>query len=132
MAASIFLARLLGPMYVVLAVALFFKPQMFRTVLKDFMASAALVYLSGFFGLLGGMAIVLVHNVWALDWRILITLLGWIALTRAIFAIFQPEWSLKAGNAILGHRPIFLVAAVINLLIGVILSYYGYAVPSPA
>jgi len=132
MAASIFLARLLGPMYVVLAVALFFKPQMFRTVLKDFIASAALVYLSGFFGLLGGMALVLVHNVWALDWRLLITILGWIALARALFAIFRPEWSLKAGNAILAHQPIFLAAAFRNLLIGVILSYYGYVAPSPA
>ncbi|HXY32619.1 MAG TPA: hypothetical protein VEI07_00240 [Planctomycetaceae bacterium] len=132
MTASIFLARLLGPMYLVLSVALFLKPQMFRTVLRDFTASPALMYLGGFFGLLGGMALILVHNVWSLDWRIVITLLGWIALVRALIAIFRSEWILKAGSVILEHRSIFLAAAVLNLLIGLILSFYGYSAQSPA
>jgi len=126
MSASIFLAQLLGPMFVVLGIALLSKPQMFQTVLQGFIGSATLLYLAGFFGLLGGMALVLTHNVWVADWRLIITLIGWVTLVRALISIFQPQWIVGAGTAILKQRGIFFGAAVLNLIVGLILSYFGY------
>jgi uncharacterized membrane protein len=127
MQASIFIARLLGPMFVVLAVALFVKPQMFRTILPELIGSPTLLYLAGFLGLLAGMALVLTHNIWALDWRLIITLIGWLTLARALITIFQAQWIVAAGTAILARRGIFLGAAVANLIIGFVLSYFGYS-----
>jgi len=127
MSASIFLAQLLGPMFVVLGIALLSKPQMFQTVLQGFIGSATLLYLAGFFGLLGGMALVLTHNVWVADWRLIITLIGWVTLVRALISIFQAQWIVAAGTAILKQRGIFFGAAVLNLIVGLILSYFGYA-----
>lgn len=126
MQASIFLAQLLGPMFLVVGVAVPAKPEMFRTILQGFIGSATLLYLAGFFGLLGGLALVLTHNVWAADWRLIITLIGWITLVRGLISIFQPQWIVAAGNAILEHRGVFMVASPINLVIGIILSYCGY------
>jgi len=34
---------------------------------------------------------------------------------------------MAAGAAILDHRGVFLGAAVMNLIIGLVLSYFGYA-----
>lgn len=127
MQASIFIARLLGPMFVVVAVALLTKPQMFRTIVPEFTGSPTLLYLAGFFGLLAGMALVLTHNVWAPDWRLIITLIGWFTLVRALITIFQAQWIVAAGTAILAHRWIFPAAAVANLIIGLVLSYFGYS-----
>jgi len=127
MQTSIFIARLLGPMFVVVGVALLLKPQMFRTMLPEFIRSPTLLYLAGFIGLLAGLALVLTHNVWAPDWRLIITLIGWLTLIRALITIFQPQWVTAAGTAILQRRGIFRGAAVVNLLIGVVLSYFGYA-----
>lgn len=114
-------------MFVVLGLALLFKPQMFRTILQEFIGSATWLYLAGFFGLLGGMALVLTHDLWVPDWRLIITLIGWITIVRALISIFQPRWIVAAGTAILGHFGVFLGAAVINLIIGLVLSYFGYA-----
>ena len=127
MQASIFLARLLGPMFIVVGIALLSKPQMFRTMLPEFIGSPILLYLAGFLGLLAGMAVVLTHNIWALDWRLIITLIGWLTLARALITIFQAEWIVAAGTAILARRGIFLGAAVANLIIGFVLSYFGYS-----
>ena len=44
----------------------------------EFLRSRALIYLSGVLIHDGGLAIVLTHNVWVADWRVLITLLGWL------------------------------------------------------
>jgi hypothetical protein len=127
MQVSIFIAKLLGPMYVVVGVALLIKPQMFRTILPEFIRSPTLVYLAGFIGLLAGMALVLTHHVWVLDWRLIITVIGWLTLVRALITIFQPQWIVAAGTAILARRGIFVGAGVANLIIGLVLSYFGYA-----
>lgn len=127
MPASIFIAKLLGPLYGILGIALMFKAPMFRTLLQEFLRSPTLLYLAGFLGLLGGMALVLTHNVWVLDWRIIITLIGWLTIVRAVVTIFQPQQIVALGSRILEHEGIFPAAAVINLIIGLVLSYFGYS-----
>jgi uncharacterized membrane protein len=126
MPTSIFIAKLLGPIFVLVGIALPLKRQMFRTIVQEFIQSATLLYLAGFFGLLGGLALVLTHNVWVLDWRLIITLIGWITIVRAVITIFQPQWIVMAGTAILRRHIIFLGAAMANLIIGLVLSYFGY------
>lgn len=126
MQASLFIARLLGPMFIVVGIALPLRQQMFRSILDEFIRSGVLMYLAGFFGLLGGIALILTHNVWAADWRLIITLIGWLTLIRALITIFQPQWMVVAGTAVLDRRGVFLVAAVLNLVIGLVLSYFGY------
>jgi len=127
MQTSIFIAQLLGPVFVVVGIAVPLKPQMFRTILQEFIRSAVLLYLAGFIGLLGGTALVLTHNVWVPDWRLIITLIGWFTIVRALITIFQPPWIVAAGTAILAHRGVFVGAAVVDLIIGLVLSYFGYA-----
>jgi hypothetical protein len=123
---SIFIARLLGPVFALIGVALILKVPMYRTVLKEFIGSAALVYLAGFLGLVAGLALVLVHNVWVADWPVLITLIGWITITRSLVTLYQPQRIVAMGSRILERPALFRVAAALNLALGVLLSYFGY------
>jgi hypothetical protein len=104
-----------------------FIAQAFRILVQEFIESHVLMYLAGFLGLLAGLALVLTHNVWVLDWRLIITLLGWATVIRAVVTIFQPQQIVSIGSKLLEQRRIFLGAAVINLIIGVVLSYFGYS-----
>jgi hypothetical protein len=99
---------------------------MFRDILHEFIRSATLVYLAGFLGLLAGMALALTHNVWVLDWRLIITLIGWITIGRALITIFQPQWIVTAGTRVLENCRVFVGAAATNLILGLVLSYFGY------
>jgi hypothetical protein len=76
--------------------------------------------------LLGGLALVLTHNVWALDWRLIITLIGWATIIRALVTIFQPQQIVAIGSKILERPRFFIGAAAVNLFIGLTLSYFGY------
>jgi hypothetical protein len=126
MQTSIFIARLLAPLFLVVGIALLAKPAMFRTMLREFIGSPIWLYFAGFLGFLAGMALILTHNIWTADWRVIITLLGWSSLIRALISILQPQWIVAAGNAILRRREIFVGAAVVDLIIGLVLSYFGY------
>jgi uncharacterized membrane protein len=127
MPTSIFIAKLVGPVYIIAGLALLYRGQAFRAVVQEFIQSQALMYVAGVLGLLGGLSLVVVHSVWTFDWRIIITLMGWIMIFRALVSIFEPRHIVTIGSKFLAHSGIFLGAAVLSLIIGVILSYFGYA-----
>lgn len=127
MPASIFIARLLGPIFVVVGVAILLKPRAFQALLREFTASPVLIYLAGFLGLLGGLALVLTHNFWVLDWRLIITLIGWITMVRALVTIFHPRQIALIGSNLVKNTGVFLGAALIDIALGIVLSYFGYA-----
>jgi len=49
-----------------------------------------LVYLNGTLLLIGGLALVRAHNLWVADWRVLVTLVGWVALVAGLYRMFMP------------------------------------------
>jgi len=108
------------------AISLIFKSERFRVILGQFLHSPVSIYLAGHLGLLAGLAPVLTHNIWSLDWRVIITLMGWIAIVRSVVAIFLPDRIVAVGNAILGHHAAFVIAGAINLLIALLLIYFGF------
>lgn len=126
MAASLFIAKLLGPLFILVGIALPLKTETFRGILQEFVRSPALLYLAGFFGLLGGLALVLTHNVWVFDWRVIITLIGWLTIVRAVVTIFWPQRIAAIGSAMLDHGGVFVIAGAVDLLLGLVLSYFGY------
>jgi uncharacterized membrane protein len=127
MPTSIFIAKLVGPVYIIAGLALLYRGQAFRAVLQELIQSQVLMYVAGILGLLGGLSLVLVHNVWTLDWRLIITLMGWIMIFRALVTIFEPRRIVTIGSKFLSHSGIFFGTAVLSLIIGLVLSYFGYA-----
>ena len=123
---SIFIARLAGPVLALVGLAILLRPQAFRAVLQSFMASPATLYLTGFLALIGSVALVLVHNLWVADWRIIITVLGWVGVVKGAMIIVQPQSILSLGRVFAARRDAVLVTAAANFIIGLILSYFGY------
>ena len=48
-----------------------------------------------------GLAIVLTHNVWVADWRVLITILGWLAAIGGAVRILAPQRTGRVGRSML-------------------------------
>ena len=92
MQASLFLARLLGPLLLLPGIGLLINPRVFRTIATEVVGKVTLVYLFGLTDLAAGLAIVLTHNVWVASWRVLITLVGWLMLIRGAARILATDW----------------------------------------
>jgi hypothetical protein len=124
MQTSLFLAKLLGPVLFLIGISILFKYEEFRVVLRESVESQALSFLFGSLLLLGGLALVLNHNVWVLDWRLLITLVGWVNVVRGASAILlRPK---RIIFRLLDHRRLLLGMGVIDIFIGAALSYFAY------
>ena len=123
---SLFLARLLGPIFVAIALGVLVNGAVFRAIAEESLRSHALIYLTGLFAITAGVAILLNHNVWAADWRVLITLFGWLAAIGGAQRIIWPQWTEAAIRWFLDHPASLTVAGIIWLLIGAVLCFFGY------
>jgi hypothetical protein len=126
MQTSIFLAKLIGPVMALVGVSLLANEAAFRKMALEFLRSPALIFFSGMILLPAGLAVVLSHNVWVLDWRVIITLLGWVAVISGAARVFAPDRATKMGKKFLNRKDFTTGAAVIWLVIGAVLCYFGY------
>ncbi len=126
MSTSVFIARLIGPVMLVVGLAVFANPRGFRDMAEEFLASRALMFLSGLLLMPAGLAIVLTQNVWTADWRVLITLLGWLIAIGGALRLFGPLFVVKAGHAML-NKPYFTsIAAAVWVVLGLLFCFFGY------
>ena len=123
---SVFLARLLGPVCVAIAIGVLINAAAYRAMAEEFLHSGALIYVTGLLGMTAGVAILLNHNVWVGDWRVLITIFGWLAAIGGAQRIIWPQGTEAAIRWFLVNPRSLVVAGIIWLVIGAVLCFYGY------
>jgi hypothetical protein len=126
LANSIYLAKLIGPVMLAMGLALAFNAATFRAMANEFLASHALVFISGFLTLVAGVAIVLAHNVWTADWRVLITIIGWLAVITGAIRLIAPDRAAAFGRPYLNKPHTPKIGGAIWLIVGALLCYFGY------
>src|SRR4029078_8239513 len=76
---SRYIARLMGPLMLVIGIGMtagmFVGGESYSSLMKEFIGSRALIFITGVLALLAGLIVVNAHNLWVPDWRGLITAL---------------------------------------------------------
>ena len=126
METSILLAKLMGPMLLVLGLFVAFNPAQIRRIGREFLDSDALIFLSGVLTLPVGLAIVVTHNVWVADWPVVITLFGWIAIIAGIARIALPATLKKVGETMLEKSSLITIPGALMAMLGGYLAMQGY------
>jgi hypothetical protein len=127
MTTSLFIARLVGPVLVVISIGMLANGAQYRAIVDSFLKSPALIYLAGFLGLLGGLAIVNVHNFWARGWPLVITVLGWLAIVGGTVRMLAPQIVESVGATVVAQAWFVMGLAILFLAIGGFLSFKGYS-----
>lgn len=123
---SKFLARLIGPTFVAIALGMLINLSTYESMVTEALHPGILLYLSGLLSLLAGLAIVNLHNTWFTDWRVVITVLGWLMTIGGIVRIVVPQVAIIIGLNIYSGRASMVVAALIIATLGIFLSFKGY------
>jgi len=126
MANSVFLARLIGPLGLAIGIGLLLNGAGYRTMAEEFLNSRALNFIAGVITVPAGLAIVLSHNVWTPDWRVVITLIGWLALISGALRIIVPQQVMTWGRGAIARPLTLKIGGAVWLAIGALLVYFGY------
>jgi len=127
METSLFLAKVLGVICTVSAVAVLAR---YRTLIKEEQQLAALpgmIFLSGFEFFSLGVLILISHPVWVADWRVLITILGLLLTIKGALRMFFPT---LVQNLIVrkSRSRWFLAGELIVLALGLFLLLRGFLI----
>lgn len=116
-----------GPLFIVMSAAMLFNRAALLDAIRGLAKSHGLILFAGVMTLLAGLAIVRAHNVWAADWTVIVTLLGWLCIVGGIARIVWPDKIAEFSETVLESETQFTVWAAVAALIGVFLTLKGYA-----
>lgn len=121
---SNYLAELWGISIVVISLAALIKPNYLKRLFIE-VENETTMFFWGVISLVIGVAMVLAYNVWAQNWQVIVTILGWLTLVKGLAILFLPEkikvWAKKIENA-----QILPFALVIMVFVGLVITYLGF------
>jgi hypothetical protein len=126
---SHFLAKLIGPVFLVGGLGMLLNTAVYRAMFERALHDHMLIYLSGILAMVMGLAMVALHNDWKWHWSVIITLIGWLALVGGIVRMIAPQAIESYGMVVLSTPNFFIIDGGIAVLLGVLLSYFGYLDP---
>jgi hypothetical protein len=116
----------MGSTFVAIALGMLINLGMYESMIAEALHTGIVLYLSGLLSLLAGIAIVNLHNMWRADWRVIITVMGWLMTIGGIIRLVLPQFAVAVGSTIYGGRTSTIVAALIVGALGAFLSFKGY------
>jgi len=123
---SIFLAKTLGIYLLVISLSFLINQKSLRPPILEMIGSPAFMLLTGFIALIIGILLIVSHNIWVMDWRIIITIIGWLAFIKGITRLVFPEYVVKTTKKWVENDGVYYTTFVITLILGIILFYLGY------
>jgi len=125
-ARTAFLSRILGLYCIIIGLSMIARGQATAALVDGLIRDASLAWVVGIMTLFVGLAMILVHNVWsggALP--IVVTLIGWLSLVKALLFLFLPP-EMEAGfYGSLHYGQMVYVYAGFSLALGAYLAYAG-------
>ncbi len=124
---SIFLAKFWGWYFIIFFLILSLNPTRIKQIFED-LKDQKFVIITSFLAIIIGLINILFHNNWTNDWRLIITLIGWMALFEGLFLFIFPEKAIHWINIInvkfiqMVYMLLFLVGIfLLNMAYGIVL-----------
>lgn len=123
---SIFLAQVFGLYFLIAGIALLVRPQAMQSLMKV-LNTRTYVYMTGFVALLIGVPLVLIHNVWDGSWRVIITVLCWLALLKGVARLYAPAAVADWVEGLAKNKGMMQILIIIMVILGAYLTYVGFS-----
>lgn len=122
---SLFLAKVIGIVMMLVSVSLLFNKKSVALLFSIYSHTSA-VFLTGLLEVVLGLMLVLTHNIWTFDFRGVITLMGWILLIRGLARLFFPSKIIVWANKFRRMQSVLKTLLIFVFLIGAYLTYMGF------
>lgn len=120
------IARLMGPVMLAMGLGMVIENDTMRELSREFLSNRGLIYLAGMLTLLAGLAIVNMHNLWTDDWRVIITVFGWLAIVGGLIRILLPGQVQQLGTGMTENIALMIIGGLAMIVLGGVLVYHGY------
>ncbi len=122
---SIFLAKFWGWYSIIFFLILSLNPKRMKQILED-LKDQKFVILISFLAIIIGLLNILFHNIWVNDWRLIITIFGWLALSKGLFLFTFPSRAINWIHVV--NIKFIQVLYILLFFIGIFLLNMAYGI----
>lgn len=122
---SIFLAKTIGLYLLIMALVMLFNAQRLRAMIDESGHLSALFF-SGVVSVIIGILIIISHNIFELNWRGLITVIGYLTLIKGIARLIFTRLSSRIIERFAHNYVAYYISIIIVLAMGIYLGYIGF------
>ncbi len=123
---TIFCARVVGPLFVIIAAVVIARTADLMLLIPAILGDGALTFITGIFTLICGLALFAAHHHWNSAPAIAISLIGVLTIVRGVVLLFAPSVVTGLAHNLLNLGPAALIAGIVALLIGAWLTFVGW------
>ena len=120
------IARVIGPIYVIVALGMLLNTAAYRRMVMAFFENAGLAYLGGFMALAFGLLILAFHYDWSSFFAGLITLLAWLAILEGAVLLIAPKCLERIFAPLADSTMAMRVFGIVAAILGLYLSGMGF------
>jgi len=122
----VIIARIVGPLFAVIGIGMLLNQKLYSDMIGQAILVPVLIYLSGLLAFTAGVAVLNGYRSWTADWRVIITILGWIMVIAGIIRIVFPAVTASLALTLFSGTAGMAITGVIVLVVGAFLSFEGY------
>lgn len=119
------LFQLIGIVYTAAGLGMIMNPDYYRKIVDSFDDNPALIYITSLMMIVAGFVLVTFHNIWVADWTVVITILGYAILIKAVAMLLFPRELMKFSKDLVKKVKNIRLYATVALAIGLGLLYLG-------
>ncbi len=128
METSLYLAKVIGLYLLVIGLHMLVRRKEIGLLIEELVENRPLIYITSIFALILGLLLVVSHNVWVAGWPLIITLLSWMVLIKAIVYLVTP-FDVLARLVAWANRPAwFTLGGPLWAALGLFLAAKGFQV----
>ena len=116
----------MGPFFIVLGIGVLINHVYYAAAVAEAVHIPTLIYLSGLMSLLAGIVILNAYRAWTADWRIVITLVGWVLAIAGVVRIVFPRVTVMLATSLYSGPRAMGVVGLLVLVVGGFLSLQAY------
>jgi hypothetical protein len=125
METAVFVAKVIAVVYLSFGVGLLFNKKYYRKMFSEMLDSSLFLIFGGILAIVLGALVVNIHNVWVMNWTVLITILGWIGLIKGIFLLACPK-SLMPFKKMFESDTFLNILPIGMIVLGLVFGYLGF------
>ncbi|MHC4264757.1 MAG: hypothetical protein ACYSUK_02360 [Planctomycetota bacterium] len=119
--------KLFGLVYLAVGSGILVNPEYYKNLFQEFAEKCCVMYLSGIMSLSIGFLLVTFHNIWAWEWSVILTIIGWLALIKGLVILVRPKAMMSMIEALTTER-LFKVMPICTIMLGLIFLILGFSV----
>lgn len=125
MSMSIFLAKFFGLYLGIMVLALYMRREQLMSAARQMVNQPALMLFGGAMTLLLGITLIVSHNLWVLDWPLIVTLLCWAVFIKGVVLVLMPD-KMTSTLAWLESGKVFWSILLVDAALALVMLYYGF------